>query len=122
MKYFKEENISKIITKLIKDTRSGILEWEEDYTNIDLGEERILGKPYVTELNHRMLRIYKYKYKHYTDYDQYVWSESFRLEFIDGHGNSEWEFPNTGSVRDLYESVTYQISDVDDFFDEYLKN
>lgn len=121
MKYLSEEKVSKIVTKLIKDTRNGELEWREDLDNLELGaEERLIGKAYTANLNNRHLRIYKYKYKLYLDIDKFGWSESYRLEFVDIHGNSEWEFPNTNSIKDLYESVTYQASGVDDFFDAYL--
>jgi len=101
MKYFIVENLSKIIVKLIKDTRAGTLKWDDDSTYVESGEDRIIGKPYSATLNGQILRIYKYRHKHYTDFDQFNWSESYRIEFIDVEGNSEWIFPNTSSIGDL---------------------
>ena len=123
MKYFNEEQISKIVSKLINDTRSGILEWRESDVGFELDAgEKIVGKAYFTELNNRFLRIYKYKYKSYLDIDKWSWGEGYKLEFTDINGNSEWKFPSANSIADLYDSVTYQISDVDNFLDDYLED
>lgn len=121
MKYLNVEKVSKIVTKFIKDTRNKKLEWGEDSDNLKLGaEEKLIGKAYTASLNNRYLRIYKFKYKSYLDIDKFGWSESFWLEFVDIDGNSEWEFPSTNSIKDLYESVTYQASGVDESFNTYL--
>nr|WP_288836349.1 hypothetical protein [uncultured Flavobacterium sp.] len=67
-----------------------------------------------------MLRLYKYQSKYYYDEGLYEWAEHYRLEFIDGWGNSEWTFPRDAATYDLYETVQFKTSNVEGFIDDFL--
>jgi hypothetical protein len=79
-----------------------------------------LDNVYTSKVLDRNLRLYKYKTKYFHDEDAFDWTEGYRLEFIDRWGNSEWTFPEDRATYDLYETVRYKTSKIDDFMNKYL--
>ena len=50
------------------------------------------------------------------------WNTGVVLEFIDEKGNNIWTFPDVKGLRDLLNSVKYQIAGVDDFLNDLFEN
>jgi len=113
----------KTILKLNDLTKNSEITWKtwEHSVNSLTGLERILGTAYIGKVDEKYFRIYKYESRHYYDEDVFEWVPHFRLEFIDGHGNQQWEFPEHNAVSDLYESIQFRISGASDFFDKFLE-
>ena len=111
------------VLKLNKLTKEDGIIWESSRVQPDsiAGTERLVGNPYIAKISDKKFRLYKYEERYYHDEDVYDWVPSYRLEFIDESGKGEWVFPDNLGIVDLYDSIQYKISGVDDFFDDFLK-
>jgi hypothetical protein len=115
------DKASKAVTKILRQTLSKELVWAADLRKTPLGaEEYIIGKTYMTQVLDKIVRIFKYKYKYFTDEDEFTWVEGHKLQFTDYKGNPEWEFPYSNAVHDLYEAVSFQTTEVKEFLDKWL--
>ncbi len=112
----------KLISKLNRDTKEDIIKWKfnDERINSIVGTEIVLNNSYVVKILNKILRIYKFKEKIYYDEDAYNWTENYKLEFIDNYGNSEFTFPEDRAIYDLYETVQYKTSGIENFLTEYL--
>ncbi|MBO6761124.1 MAG: hypothetical protein JJ909_09170 [Roseivirga sp.] len=113
----------RLILKLIQDTQEGKLEWKESSIEPSSlsGTERLINSPYLVKVNDKNMRIYKYDYRDYTDYDEYVLNQAFKLEFANHNWTkSLYSFPNYTQLEDLYSEVQRQVTGVEGFLDEYL--
>lgn len=116
-----ERKVTALIVKLNKLTQEGELKWETKNYEIQLGStEELLNKVYQTKLKNKEIRIFRYRYKYYTDEHVYHWASDCRLEFIDSDGTPEWTFPEESTIYDLYDSVRYQTAQIDNFLDNFL--
>ena len=118
------DNISKLIIKFNRETVSGNIIWERSHRAVPLslsGNEQLIGFSYVANVNNKMLQIYKFQYRDYTDEDTYTWVEDIRLEFIDNlNHKTVYIFPYDRITHDLYASILYKTSGIDDFINDYL--
>lgn len=116
-------NVLNTIIKLNRLTKEDTVKWnisKIEPSSIS-GTEELNGLVYTATVLGRNFRLYKYLYRYYYDEDSYNWLEGYRLEFIDSNGNSEWAFPeNDQTVEDLYDSVRFKTSKVDEFMDDFL--
>lgn len=112
----------KVIVKLNRDTKEDKIKWEVTHTipSSLAGTEKLIDNIYVAKVSTKKVRLYKYEYKHFYEEEIFFWLEAFRLEFIDLYEKTEWEFPRDNAVEDLYDSVRYKTSNVEDFFKDYL--
>ena len=112
----------KVILKLNRDTKEDKVIWEVSHGSPSSlgGVEKLLDNSYITKIGNRKIRLYKYEGKYYIDEDQFDWIEYYRLEFVDFYDKSEWEFPRDRALEDLYDTVRYKTSKVEDFFKDYL--
>ena len=118
-----ESNIEeRFISKLIKDTKTGIVNWEDISAKSFVlpTSERIISKIYMTEVNLKNLRTYKYQAKNYTDEDEWDWIDRVRLEMIDAENTTLYEFNYDYSVIKLFNAVRKSNSGVDDFMKNFL--
>ncbi|MEE1897386.1 hypothetical protein V1389_03495 [Flavobacterium rakeshii] len=116
-----DKNI-RIITKLNRETNDGKVEWARynmKPTSLQNSEE-VIGHVYGANVLNRHFMIYKYKSKGYNyDGDPYYITD-FRLDLVNHHFVSEWSFPNDNSISDLYETIQYKSSNIENFINEYL--
>jgi hypothetical protein len=112
----------KVVTKLNRETKEGKIKWEVNRSKPSSlsGTEILVENVYTAQVLNKKFRLYKYQSKYFRDEESYEWTESFRLEFIDDWGNSEWTFPDDRSVYDLYSSVRYKTSNIEKFVDDFL--
>jgi hypothetical protein len=121
--YFENDidKTSKAVTKILRQTLSKDLAWVIDSRKVQVGEqEDIIGNVYYTTLLDKFLRLFKYKSLSVTDYDGFIWTERYKLQFIDDEGFSVWEFPYSNAVKDLYEAVSFKSIEVQEFLDKWL--
>ncbi len=113
---------SKIITKLNRDTKEGTIKWEVNRNKPSSlsGSEILTDNVYTCKVIDKQFRLFKYQSKYYYDEGLYEWSDNFRLEFVDAWGNSEWAFPDDRAIYDLYETVRFKTSNIENFIDKFL--
>jgi len=110
-----------LIIKLNRDTIEGKLTWQTSRVQPSLGNGGIvIDNVYYTEVEKKILRLYKFSQKYYYEEDSFEWTENLRLEFVDFYWKSEFEFPPISILSDLYETVRYKTSGVESFLDSYL--
>jgi len=126
----KKDKFVEAVTKLIKLTQEGKIEWRSaNLVRDDIKVESV----FTAEYKDRLLRIYKYVYKVEKPSPFYIspnifsykketpyWETSVTLEFIDRNGLSLWKFPYTNALYDLLQAVQYQVAGVDEFLDEII--
>lgn len=112
----------KLISKLNRETKEDIIKWEISNTRINslVGSETIIGNIYIVKILNKNIRLFKYKEKHFYDEDIFDWIEGYKLEFIDNSGNSQFTFAHDRAIYDLYETVQYKTSEIEDFLSNYL--
>lgn len=114
----------KVITKLNRDTKEGLFKWEINRGRMLFlsGIEVLSDNVYTCKVLKKYLRLYKYQSKSYYDEATYEWIEGYRLEFVDSLGNSEWAFPDDRAIYDLYETVRFKTSNIEDFINDFLSD
>ncbi len=113
-----ENKISKKLSQINRYTKERGIFWETliHYPNLGLSSnEELVGKIYQTEFEGRKLRLFKINRKVQTDEFEFNWIPAFKLEILDHNDSSDWEFPDHRGIWDLYDSVRYQVSNIDSF-------
>lgn len=115
-----------VIQKILRETKENKITWSSkmfrpsQFKGLGASEE-IIGNVYETEIANKDLRLYKYKSKYFVDEERTEWIDYIRLEFFETFDYAtEWVFPYTNSLDDLYDAVMAQTANVDDFFNNYL--
>lgn len=112
-----------VITKLIQETQKGNIAWESN-ANVEITlphEGEVVDKVYFGSYKDKNFRIYRYRYREYTEeFDTLYWTSSIKLEILDEDDHPEWEFPSDNSLNDLYEAVRYKVADVASLIDDIL--
>lgn len=123
-----QEKAALVVSKILRDTLEEKIQWSTypSRSKIDLlKNETLHGDVFCVMLENRCLRIYCYETPVNTSFIVNAtekWELKYRLEFFNNEsGISEWSFPNTNSIYDLYETIKIKISKVEDFFDSFLK-
>jgi hypothetical protein len=114
----------RFLSKLNRETKENKIEWQKSTSPVKslIGSETIIDFVYTANVVDKIIRLFKFKEKHYYDEDVYDWAENYRLEFIDITGNSIYTLPDDRSIPDLYETVRYKTSGIETFFDNYLSD
>ncbi|MCR1025776.1 hypothetical protein NQT66_13215 [Cellulophaga baltica] len=118
-----KKNITNLVVKLNKMTQNGELNWSSHNSRLALNDqEETVDKIYRTSYKGKYFRLFKYRSRDYTDEGVFYWITGWRLEITDENYNAEWTFPEERAVTDLYDSVRYQIVDVDDLLNELFSD
>ncbi|MFZ6665166.1 hypothetical protein [Peijinzhouia sedimentorum] len=118
-----QNKISKFLGLLIKDSKSGKVEWtisSSKRINSLEGEQNLIGKVYEAKYLEKYLRIYKYSEPVQVDEFEFQDKVFFKLEFVDDYENNLWSFPFfMRELSDLYNIVQIKSSGIDKFFDQF---
>jgi hypothetical protein len=111
-----------VVAKLIVDTRAGTVEWEiVPDPSKGWYREEVLGHQYRSKISNRIIHLYEYRYKHYSDEDDWDWVNNIGLELVDTKGTMLWRFPLGNRNRyELLEVVRRATSGANDLIDRYL--
>jgi hypothetical protein len=116
------DKTSKAVTKFLRQTQDGEISWKVDSRELFLGaDEHLTGQIYMTFILDKYLRIYKYyrpKKEIYLASDTYL--EGIKLQITDANGKPEWDFPYSNAVKDLYDTVAFSTTNVQEFLDKWL--
>ncbi|HXT02334.1 MAG TPA: hypothetical protein VN915_16795 [Elusimicrobiota bacterium] len=114
-----ENKTARAMFLFLKLTQDGKLIWTAMDPSPDTMEDgnKVVRVMYVAKKDDRMLRLYHYRFRSYTDEDEWHWEDSIALEVSDPKGLSWWSFPRNRVIWDLYEAVKFKTTKVDEFID-----
>jgi len=117
-----QDRITKLLAKLLQQTQEGTLVWEAGKPPRDLtfGTEDVADTVFISEKKGRILRLFPYKTKFYTDEEEYHWEDGVALDISDEKESSWWRFPQNPIILDLLEAVKFNTVDVEGFINGLL--
>jgi len=115
--------VTQAILKLNRETAEGKILWDVNKrtpSSLNAGEE-LQGNTFLAAVMEKSFRLYKLQQRAYHGYDE-GWDvvDSYRLEMVDSSRNTEWIFPDDSAIADLYQTVLFQTSGAQSFFDSFL--
>ena len=115
--------LDKALIALNKGTLARTIKWQP--VNLKetpglAGYDTLEGKIFQSGYKGKNLCIYKYGTRYYVDEDEWHPTTCYRLLFVDNDFKEEWVFPDNRAIKDLYDSVTFQIANADRFFDDCI--
>ena len=118
-----ESKTAQLITKLIRETAKGNVEWEVKNPPRSLNSETEQSVPLYLQADYKgkLLGVYDLRTKSYTDVDEFYWSESIGFCIVDAKGRVVWESTESSpALFDLFSSAREQASGIDDILSELL--
>jgi hypothetical protein len=111
------------IEKLIALTEHDEIDWEPWDEFRGRGEDAAVPPAFRTEVNGRNVAIYEYRFKYYTDSDEWEYHTDIAIEFIDPSGRLEYAWQGSPYARRrLLDAIRYRAAHVDDFLKEFLSS
>lgn len=103
------------ILKLIKLTSNSHVEWAETDKDLivlkETTDDEIIGKAFKANYKDLLFRIFKYrKYGGVDEINLPYWDYFTKLEIVDEKQEAIWEFPDTSSLADLYDTVSFKVA------------
>lgn len=120
-----ENKSAQLITKLIRETAKGNVRWsvEEAPRSLNYETERSVPLYLQTEYKDKILGVYDLRSKHFTDVDEYYWSESIGICIVDDKGRVVWELNEySPALLDLFNTAREQAAGIDDILDDLLSD
>jgi hypothetical protein len=120
-----ENKTAQLITKLIRETAKGNVKWvvEEAPRSLNYETEQSVPLYLQTKYKDKTLGIYDLRSKHFTDVDEYYWSESIGFCIVDNKGRVVWELKEySPALLDLFNTAREQAAGIDDILDNLLSN
>lgn len=117
--------LDKALIALNKGTFAGTIKWQPVNLNVIPGLEgydTLRGNIFCAEHKGKNLCIYKYDSRYYVDEDEWHPTTNYRLLLVNKKHEAEWEFPENRAIKDLYDSVAFQISNANKFFDDCISD
>ena len=118
-----ENKTAQLITKLIRETAKDNVKWEVEEAPRSLNYETESSVPLYLQAEYKgkLLGIYDHRSKHFTDVDEYYWSESIGFCIVDTDGRVIWESNEySPALLDLFNTAREQASGIDDILDDLL--
>ncbi|SRR5437762_13365971 len=116
------------ITKLNRQTQAGKIKWKATNEQPDLLNSDFVqyGTIYVanleTDIRDATARIYREKRRLENEYEEEYWTDRVILDIRTSELEDFIRIPSKAGLDDLYETVAYSSSRVDDFVDTFLKS
>lgn len=120
-----ENKTAQLITKLIRETAKGNVQWEVKDTPRSLKNEteQWVHLYLQAEYKGKLLGVYDLRSKHFTDVDEYYWYESIGFCIVDTRGRVVWESnEHSTALLDLFNTAREQASGIDDILDDLLSD
>lgn len=116
---------AQLITKLIRESAKGNVKWnvEEAPRSLNYETEQSVPLYLQTEYKNKTLGVYDLRSKHFTDVDEYYWSESIGFCIVDDEGRVVWEsYESSPALLDLFNTAREQAAGIDDILDDLLND
>jgi len=118
-----ENKIGQLLTKLIRETNNGNVKWsvEDAPDALNYQTEQSVPLYLQTVYGGKALGIYDLRTKHYTDVDEYSWSEGIGFCILDEAGRVVWEISEfSPALADLFNTAREQVSGINDLINGLL--
>lgn len=105
-----------LITQLLRSTLSNNIQWKitDAPKSLTHATENYVSRFFETTFNGTRIGIYEYRYRYFTDYDQFHWSESLGICIIHEPDSVVWKIEEySPSLRDLFQIASEQASGLD---------
>jgi hypothetical protein len=109
------------LEKIIILTKSGNLNWSKNQFLTSIRENDSVDIIYSTSVMNHIIIVYEYRYKKYSDEDNWDWDNEVAIEFVDLEGNLEWQWPTMPNRFNLIDAIRYNISGAGNFLRDFLK-
>lgn len=113
----------KLITKLIRETASGKVQWEVTEPPSALNEATESVVPIYLQAKYKdvIIGVYEIRTKGFYDEHDFYWSESIGFCIVDPKGRVVWEANEySPALLDLFNTAREQASGIDDILDDLL--
>jgi hypothetical protein len=113
------------ISKLRSMTETGKQKWEKmkPPSNLTSGTDDIISAFYGTIYKDRKIGIYEERFRsYYPEYHEFYWSDRIVIAFFNEEWEKLWEFPQISGDIELLKAVEYQVADVNNIVDTFIKN
>lgn len=120
-----ENKTAQLITKLIRETAKGNIEWKVVDAPRSLNHETEQSVPLYlqTEYKGETLGLYDLRTKYFTDVDEYYWTEGVGFCIVDNRGRVIWETRESSpALLDLFNTAREQAAGIDDILDNLLED
>jgi len=120
-----ENKTAQLITKLIRETAKGNIEWKVVDAPRSLNHETEQSVPLYlqTEYKGKTLGLYDLRTKYFTDVDEYYWTEGVGFCIVDNRGRVIWETRESSpALLDLFNTAREQAAGIDDILDNLLED
>jgi hypothetical protein len=105
--------------RLLDMTKDGAIAWK-DHNGASRPEA--IGPVHTTEALNRVIAVYEFEYPHYDpDTDTSAPTRDVAIEFVTSNGELEYRWPKTAFHWALLDAVRFNVSNVQNFLDEFLK-
>lgn len=111
-----------LVEKLIEMTQNDILVWSTSNGDNFGNTEKLYDLIYDVNYLNQNIRIYKYKFKVYSDELTFHWLEDISLELVNNEGFTTFNFPKVSNIEVLLNTVMYKTSNVNNFFNSIVNS
>jgi hypothetical protein len=112
------EQWEKVLTKLLEETKTGDISWSAVSRP---NREDIVGFAYAASVKNKRLFVYEYRYRHYSDENEWEYQTDIAVELVSPDGTLEWRIPPSRARHQLLEAIREKTSGAEDFLVEYLE-
>jgi len=118
-----DDKVSKLLAELTKVTVNGSLKWDvrSAPSGLTEGTNHVFPLYFQTRYKGQDIGLAKKRYRYYTDVDEYSWSESILLIFMDGFKRVIWEYEEDAfSLNNLFDLVQRSSVNIDSILDQLV--
>lgn len=111
-----ESRILKLISQMIRDTSEGKVTWssENPPATITRATEDYISRYFAAQYKGQRICVYKRRYKHYQDMDDYVYSERVEIALLDNKDNLITNLESDGYVvMRLFDTINEKVFKLD---------
>lgn len=109
------------IRALAEKTRRNEIKWQTA-AGIRNKRENVIGQAYITTYQQKVIAVYEYEYRYYTDADEYHMVSDVAIELVDNNGELLWRLPEIPSRGDLLDAVRFQTVGAEDLLESLLSD
>jgi len=114
-----DEMWEQAINKLVSVTCSGSLEWQIDEP-ISSPAGAVTGHVYTSYVQGRKLAVYEFRYRYFTDEDEWELVPDVAIDFVTEDGTLEYRWPKLGPRWTLIDAIRRSVSGADEFLESFL--
>lgn len=118
-----ESKTAQLITKLIRETSKGNVQWEvrDAPRALSQATEQVIPLYLQTQYKGKFLGVYEVRTKSFYDEHDYYWLEGLGFCVVDNQGRVIWELKEySPALRDLFDTAREQASGINDILNDLL--